>query len=103
MVNVLNVKPVVTLTTEGEISIISKNRGINKSANWIVEQIAGKKLDSVCKPAALYSYSDQYVREFAAKCREVGIEIPENRFYNIGPTIGTHVGTGAFGIAYIEE
>lgn len=102
IINVLNIKPVITLDKTGAISIIYKNRGIHKSCKWMVEYMAGQKLDDICPPAALYTHFSENALEFAAKCREAGVHIPEERLFNIGPTIGTHVGTGAFGIAYIE-
>ena len=32
---------------------------------------------------------------------ENGFPIPEADFLNIGPSIGSHIGTGAYGVAYI--
>ena len=51
---------------------------------------------------ALYSDDKGPVDEFLPKLREMEVLPQDLRFCSIGPTIGTHVGPGAVGMAYVE-
>ena len=37
------------------------------------------------------------------RLREMGIEVPEDRIIQVGPSIGSHIGPNACGIVYVQE
>lgn len=100
--NVLNIKPVLELK-DGAISAVAKPRGVARAARQITERVKTANLDTDHQIAVLYSDNDKNALELIDKLTEAGIDIDKSRLYGLGPTLGTHVGIGAFGVAFVEK
>ncbi|MBQ8002679.1 MAG: DegV family protein, partial [Clostridia bacterium] len=51
----------------------------------------------------VYSYDKENVLMLKEALEKEGFNIPDENIVNIGAVIGTHVGPGAYGLAYIAR
>ncbi len=96
-----NIKPIITLTVEGGIGILGKCLGKNKAIMSIIRQVEELGVDNRFPAYAIYSYGDENCIFFEEKLHKEGIRTA-NRL-QIGSTIGTHIGPGAFGIVFVAR
>ena len=100
--NLLNVKPILTVNHNAEIATMDKVRGRKKGLKWLVDWIEEKGLDLNEIPFALIHGDDlgnlQLLKE------QLGVRYVEREEYELclGAVIGTHLGPGCVGMAYIE-
>lgn len=96
-----NIKPIITVTVEGGIAILGKCLGKNKAILSIIKRIEELGVDNRFPAYTIYSYGDENCVAFEDKLHKEGIRTA-NRL-QIGSTIGTHIGPGAFGIVFVAQ
>lgn len=94
-----NIKPIITITEEGEVGVIGKCLGKNKAINHIVQHLQGIQLDTDFPLYTIYSYGTDNCEKFEERLAKENFPI-EKRM-QIGSTIGTHIGPEAFGIIFV--
>ena len=97
---IANIKPLITLTTQGTVSVVGKCIGRVKSLNQISKSISPENINPNFPVYTLYTYGTENCEKLEEKLIKEGIK-PSAR-YQVGPTIGAHIGQGAFGIIYVE-
>lgn len=98
----LSVKPVVQVR-DGRVQVTGKARGHKQAGKMLWQQLEDTGGVDAARPCALvYSGSDDSrVREFL---EEYGAFLPGDiPVHTLGCTIGTHIGPGAYGIAYFAK
>jgi DegV family protein with EDD domain len=101
---VLSMKPVIEIS-DGLVAMAGKARG-NRQANTLLRQLmdkyGGANLDA---PYALvYSgLNDDHLQKFIAEQTDLWPETANLPIHSLGCVIGTHVGPGAYGIAFFEK
>ena len=99
---VTKLKPVIAVR-DGAVAITGKAFGTAAAVKQLLKLIADHPVDDAFP--SYFLYTDDKTREelLLPKLRELGT-LPQRLHYCcIGATIGTHVGTGAMGLAYIEQ
>lgn len=96
-----NVKPIITLTEEGTVGVISKCLGRNKAIHSLLLHLQQTGVHSDFPLYVIYSYGMQNCVKLEEKLEKEGIAVTER--LQIGATIGTHIGPGAVGIIYVES
>lgn len=99
--DIARLKPVITVTTEGEIGVVGKVLGKNKAINAILRWIGEHPMDESLPAYSIYSYGTENSEVFEERLAREGIRFAER--LQIGATIGTHIGPGAFGLVYVEK
>ncbi len=102
---ILSIKPVVAVV-EGEVKLVGKAMGSRKGnnlLNTLVEKSGG--IDFSMPLGVVYSglskaVLEKYVKDSAKLWVGKTERLPE---YQIGATIGTHVGPGVVGVAFFEK
>ena len=94
-----NLKPVVHVNDEGKISVLGKCLGRNKAAVFLLKTLQESELDPEFPIITLYSADASNCERFEQKLTKENYQISER--LELGPVIGTHVGPGAFGVAYV--
>lgn len=101
---ILSIKPAVTVT-DGKVEIIGKARGSKNGNNFLIQTIQKCGGIDFSKPVLL-AYSgtdrtllDQYIRDSKALWKD-HIKEEDIKVFNIGSTVGTHVGPGGIAIAF---
>ena len=95
------IKPVIYVTPEGEIGLAGKALGKNKAINMILKWIGEHPLDESFPAYSIYSYGTENSEVFEERLSREGIRFDER--LQIGATIGTHIGPGAFGFVYVKK
>lgn len=96
-----NLKPVITVTEEGTVSVIGKCIGKNKALNFILKTLSSKQLNKAFPMYTVYAYGYENTEKLEEKLEAEGYTVSGR--LQLGSTIGAHVGPGAFGIIYVEE
>lgn len=99
---VTKLKPVISVR-EGAVSVVGKAFGTAAATKQLLKFLSEHPIDETFPAFALYSDDKSRVDEFLPKLQEVEALPEDLRFCSIGPTIGTHIGPGAVGMAYVEQ
>lgn len=95
-------KPLLTVNREGVISVLGKAIGKNRAMQALLKEYAQHKADLNYPVYPVFSQissnCDMLLQKLTAQAPELSLKKP----VNMGAAIGTHVGPGAYGIAYIE-
>lgn len=101
----LSIKPVISIIN-GQVKMVGKARGSKKGNNLLVEKIeACGGIDFNYPYATGYSglsndFLKKYLEDSAALWQNSTDSVP---MYQIGSTIGTHVGPGAIAVAFFSK
>ena len=97
----LGIKPIVGVDSRGTVEALGKARSMASGLEWIARRIGGAPAD----PARPVAYGHSNAPERVPLCMEALKEVlPQDLppvVGSIGAVIGTHVGPGAVGVAYI--
>ena len=96
-----NLKPVITVTEEGTVSILGKCIGKNKALQFVLKTLSGKELNPAFPLYTVYAYGSENTEKLEEKLAAEGYTVSGR--LQLGSTIGAHVGPGAFGIIYVEK
>lgn len=94
-------KPLITITENGEVAMLGKALGKNKAISHILRHLESLKIDSTFPVYSLYSYGTENCEKFEEKLEGRGIH--RTKRLQIGVTIGAHIGPEAFGIIFVEQ
>lgn len=93
-------KPIITLTAEGEVTVAEKCIGRKSSLEHLVKCIDKTGVDTSIPISFVYSHDKSGCEKVMQKLVEKGYNLTDSIVSNIGPTIGAHIGVGAVGIIY---
>lgn len=97
------IKPVVTVTPQGTVSVAGKCLGKVKAMSQIVSLVEKTPPDPRYPIYGVYSGQRDNFVELQQKLRKAGTDIPDEMGFCIGPVIGAHIGPGAYGVVYIAK
>jgi len=100
--NLLNVKPILSINEDAEIVKIDKVRGRKKGVRWLVDELEKRGIHPNNVPFALIHGDDLGNLELLKEQLSHGYNEKEEYEFCIGAVIGTHLGPGCVGVAYIE-
>ncbi len=101
----LSIKPIVSVI-DGEVKLVGKARGLKNGNKELATFIkANDGFDFSMPYGLIYSGNEDYnLRKFIEDNASIWIENSKNiDTYQIGCTIGTHVGPGAYGVAFFRQ
>ena len=101
--NLMNIKPVLTVQSDGTLGVGSKQNGLKKAYNYIVEEFKNKykQIDG-----AAVTIVDADNSAAADDIEKRLLEIaPDAKIWRqpIGPVIGVHAGPGTIGIIFTTK
>ena len=99
--NLANLKPIITVSPEGEVVVLSKCVGRNKSMSFILNALQEYELDDSYPIYSIYSYGTENCISLEAKVVNAGYTLHSRQ--QVGATIGCHVGPGAFGVLFVHK
>lgn len=100
----LNIKPVITIR-DGSIEVVGKARGTKQGNTMMMKEIEKSGGIDFTKPvmSGFTGLSDELLKKFLSDSAKVTGEGGELDSTVLSGTIGTHVGPGAFAIAYFKK
>jgi len=96
-----NLKPIITVTPEGEVAVMAKCVGKNKSMSYILNAMQEYEIDEDYPIYSIYSYGMENCISLEAKVVNAGYLLRSRK--QVGATIGCHVGPGAFGVLFVHK
>lgn len=97
----LGIKPIVGVDSQGTVEALGKARSIPAGLEWIARHIRQVPADPARPVAYGHSNSPERVPVCVEALKEVLPQSQTPVMGSIGAVIGTHVGPGAVGVAYI--
>lgn len=101
--NLANLKPIITVTEDGNVSLCGKQMGIRHACKQVSKLVMADEPDMNCPIYFLYAHDQKNCAAFIHTLKKNGLEIESPKVRGIGPIIGTHIGIGAFGIVYVAK
>lgn len=95
------VRPIVTVTQDGRVEAVGKTIGKIKAMQFIAKQLESLGVDSRFPVSSLYTSGEDNCERIEQMLRDSGIEVTGR--LQVGPTIGAHLGPGAFGVVFVEK
>lgn len=99
--NLANLKPIITVNSKGEVAVLSKCVGKNKSMSYIINALREYNIDEDYPIYSIYSYGVENCISLEAKVVSTGYTLHSRK--QVGATIGCHVGPGAFGVLFVHK
>lgn len=98
---VANIKPIITLTENGTIGVLGKALGKCKAVAAIISRLQEVEIDTCFPVYSIYSYGMENCEKLEGKLADNGFTIDKR--LQIGSTIGTHIGSGAYGVVFVTK
>ena len=100
----MSIKPVIAVKN-GEVKLVGKAIGSKKAGNLLNKLVTENQIDFDMPYCVAYSGQDtrlldKYVLDSESIWKDKTDSIPK---YQIGSTIGTHIGPNAIGVAYFSK
>ena len=101
--SLINIKPVLTFTTDGSVVLCGKQVGFRHVFKQVLQLLEAAPPDMDYPVYFIYSGDKKNCVKFVQYLMKQTGEFEEPKLRGIGPTIGTHIGPGAFGIVYVRK
>lgn len=98
---IAGIKPIVTFTSEGLVSVAGKAIGVPRAMAAIVSKLQQVQLDPDFPVYSLYTSGMGNTAKLEEKLQQAGIQVTEPR--QVGPTIGAHVGPNVYGVVFVVK
>lgn len=98
---VANIKPLITINAEGKIDSFAKAIGVRRAIQTIVKQMQSLQIDEDFEIWSLYSADTDNCEILEKAMEDIGHPVAGR--FQVGPTIGSHVGPGVYGITFIKK
>lgn len=99
----LKIKPVLSVDREGKLTVVAKVRGIKKGMDYLKEHLVNDGTDTG-NQTVMVGHAD--APEIAEQLKEQLLSeglVKDVIISNVGPVIGTHVGSGMFALVFLGE
>lgn len=96
-----NLKPLITLDGEGKIDAYRKCIGVNRALIAIVKDFCSTEVDEDFPIYTVYTLGSENTQRLEEKLASKGYEV--NGRYQVGSTIGAHIGPGAYGVIFVTK
>lgn len=97
----MNIKPIISFSTEGKIIIAARPAGKRRGATRLAELLEEAGYDKAYPPVPIYSDSAEACDSFMEKAESRGIICGPKT--PIGITVGAHIGPAAFGVVFVKQ
>ena len=96
-----NIKPLITVSPDGEVDAVGKALGFGKAVQTLVQRIGKHEIDTSFPICSLYTFGEENCIKLEEKLEEAGYSLSDR--LQIGSTIGAHVGPGVYGVFFVEK
>lgn len=98
---IANIKPIITVNKEGKVESFAKAIGVKRAIQTIIKHVQEHEVDEAFEVWSLCTVEDENCQALEQALEQTGIQIAGRM--QVGPTIGAHIGPGAYGVTFIEK
>lgn len=99
----LKIKPVLSVDREGKLTVVAKVRGTKKGMEYLRERLVSDGIDAVNQTVLVgHADAEDVAEELKEQLLSEGL-VKDVIISNVGPIIGTHVGSGMFALTFLGE
>lgn len=98
---IANIKPIISISQDGKVESFAKAIGIKRAIQTIVKHVQEQDIDEQYGLWLLYSEGEENCDALEAALTAAGISVSGR--LQVGPTIGSHVGPGVYGVTFIKK
>lgn len=99
--SIASLKPILTVGDDGTVTPIGKALGKGKAMQFVMNKLKDTEIDTDYPIFSLYTYGTENCEALEAQLKEAGYNVEDRR--QIGPSVGAHVGPGAYGVVYVTK
>ncbi len=97
----VSLKPIITLDSEGAIMVPGKCVGKNKATMFVMKALDTVEVDTSFPFYTIYTLGTENCEHLEKKLDTAGYSIADR--LQIGATIGSHIGPGVFGVIFVQK
>ena len=99
----LKIKPVLSVDREGKLTVVAKVRGTKKGMEYLVERLVSDGIDTANQTVMVgHADAPEIAEQLKEQLLSAGL-VKDVIISNVGPIIGTHVGSGMFALTFLGE
>lgn len=98
---IANIKPIISVSSAGKVESFAKAIGIKRAIQTIVKQVQSFEIDDSFPIWSLCTIDSENCEALEQALASVGISVAGRM--QVGPTIGSHVGPGVYGITFVSK
>lgn len=98
--SLLNIKPILAVDQDGEVTSVDKIRGQKRAMARIVDLLKERYGDRSLKLTVAHAYSMDNAEELSALLQQ-HFQVESLSYTSIGPVVGAHVGNGTVGVIVV--
>ena len=98
-----NIKPIITVESDGSIGIPAKSMGMRKGMDHLCKQVQQHPAAPDFPFYVMYTNNRTVAETLVSRLETSGITVPEDRIIQVGAAIGSHVGPDACGLVYVAN
>jgi len=99
----LKIKPVLSVDPEGKLTVVAKVRGTKKGMDYLKERLISDGIDAANQTVFIgHADAPEIAEQLKEQLLSEGL-VKDVIISNVGPIIGTHVGSGMFALVFIGE
>jgi len=99
--SIANIKPIVTINTEGRVDSFAKAIGVKRAIATIVKNMQNDEIDPDFPVWSICTVDNENCEALEAALSDAGVTVSGRM--QVGPTIGAHVGPGVYGVMYAKK
>lgn len=100
--SLVNIKPVISIRGNGSVELVGKQIGMLCVYRQLVKIVTEETQDPDYPIYFVYAKDKRNCVDFMRHLEKKGMILDHSKMRNIGPTIGSHIGPGAFGIVFVS-
>ena len=99
----LKIKPVLSIDREGKLTVVSKVRGTKKGMDYLRDRLVSDGIDTANQTVMIgHADAPEIAEQLKEQLLTEGL-VKDVIISNVGPIIGTHVGSGMFALTFLGE
>ena len=98
-----NIKPIITVESDGSIGIPAKAMGMRKGMDHLCKQVQQCPADPDFPLYVMYTNNRTVAESLVSRLETVGVTVPDDRIIQVGAAIGSHIGPDACGLVYVAQ
>jgi DegV family protein with EDD domain len=99
--SIANIKPIITINTEGKVDSFAKAIGVKRAIATIVKNMQNDEIDPNFPVWSICTVENENCEMLESALSDIGVKVSGRM--QIGPTIGAHVGPGVYGVIYVKK